>query len=410
MLPTLEIKGYKREQKAEAAMQCCFSALIAELASKVVADTRDNSKPAVRLRVEAWTLLEDAGLVRKCLGSELSRKTTRYRARPRLAALRKEWTPELIQELKKPSDGPLLGLAVFKRKMDDDGPTEVPFDRVIAHYTQKDKRGRPDPQAYSTGIAMTRVVEELINQINNVNLDHAWKTKKASGVVFHPSVELVQMHIGELWRGVRYYTRGQIGGQNLKKKERARLTIDGKPTVELDISGSIPRLAYHLRGLDAPEGDVYMPQRIVPEVWKFCDDEDRATVRAFIKTATQICFNVGRRSSAVGAIRKERRKYPAGWPVADLPSAPRLVKRIAKVHRAISDDLFADRGMRLVTVEGQIMFQVLRQFVLHARKPALAIHDALRVKQQHAKLAYQIMREVYYKRTGHFPLINVEKS
>lgn len=408
VIPDLKIHGYKQDQKIIAAMQCGFSALTAAIADKVVADTRNTHKRGIRTRVEAWKLLEDAGYVRKCLGSEKSGKVTRYKATQKFTALREEWTPELIHERKKISNGPLLGLIVFKRKMDDDGPTEVPYDRALLHYTERNHRGEPDPGGFSTAIAVARVQEEIINRINSVNLDHAWKTRNNSGVVYHPNVELVEMHIGELWRGVRYYTRGRNGGQNISKEERARLTIDGEATVELDFSGSVLRLAYHLRKLDVPAADVYQPERIAAEVWKFCNAADRKAVRAFIKTATQICLNVNCHDLAIRTVRAERQKRPAEWPLSSLPEPAELVSRIAQVHHAVARDLFANRGMQLVTTEGRIMFHILRELVLRARKPALAIHDGLRVKEQDEKLALGIMQNVYRHHTAFLPVISTK--
>jgi len=40
--------------------------------------------------------------------------------------------------------------------------------------------------------------------------------------------------------------------QQLTKAERATITIDGKPTVELDIKSAQPRILYNLRGLESP--------------------------------------------------------------------------------------------------------------------------------------------------------------
>jgi hypothetical protein len=72
------LKGYKLKEKQRTAIQCIFNLFVAKTKKKVVADNRDNSKNY--LRIQTWDALETANLLRKCLGSEESRKVARYRA------------------------------------------------------------------------------------------------------------------------------------------------------------------------------------------------------------------------------------------------------------------------------------------------------------------------------------------
>ena len=174
----------------------------------------------------------------------------------------------------------------------------------------------------------------------------------------------------------------------------------------MDISGSLVRLAYNLRKLDAPAGDLYAPDRIVSDVWTFCDDDDRKTIRALIKTATQICFNAATRKKAIGAVDGELKKHRRQWPMTKLPNAAELVRRIALLHYPVVDEMFGDVAMKkLIPAESGIMFVTIREFVLGLRKPALAIHDGLRVKKSDAKLARDILQNAYFSRTGFSPVI-----
>src|SRR5690349_17523135 len=86
--PHLNLTGYKEEQKRETAMQAAFALVRAELADKVVADSRSTASAVARQRANAWDILEEEGWCRKCLGSEASRKVTRYRATKQLIGLR----------------------------------------------------------------------------------------------------------------------------------------------------------------------------------------------------------------------------------------------------------------------------------------------------------------------------------
>jgi hypothetical protein len=89
------------------------------------------------------------------------------------------------------AQGQLLGLVNFKRK-EKGKPSRVPFEEVIRAYAPRDITGNPDAGSVSNGIAVTRVVEEIINAINCENLNHSWKTRKDNGVYFQPNVELAQ--------------------------------------------------------------------------------------------------------------------------------------------------------------------------------------------------------------------------
>jgi hypothetical protein len=64
----------------------------------------------------------------------------------------------------------------------------------------------------------------------------------------------------------RVFSRGsfQLGGrfygcdvQNISKRLRSHITINGEPTVEIDYSSMHLRMLYHMHGLEAPEGDLY---------------------------------------------------------------------------------------------------------------------------------------------------------
>ena len=408
VLPRLKVKGYKQDQKHEIAMQCCLAAIKAELADKVIGDCRNTHNAGARQQAEAWDLLVEAGFCERCLGSEASGKTTRYRATKKLMNLQQVWEQAMLSEPRETSANRLLGLVAFKSKKKG-SVSEIPFAAVIRAYSAKDHLGRPDEAAVGNFTAVTRVVEEIINQINSVNLDHSWKTTNEAGVYFQPSVELTQIHIGELWRGTRLYTRAEEGGQNLTKKARRKMLIDGEPVAELDLCGSLVQLAYNLRKLEAPDKeDAYAPHRVIPELWRRLDQKGRKRARKFIKYATLRCFNVESRSEAIGSVMKQWHESRHEAPIASLPSPVELVHRIAKAHRKVAEDLFSGRGMKLVTVEGQIMFHILREFVLHAGKPALAVHDALVVKVSDLKLAKSIVCHAYRQRTGFDPMLSVK--
>jgi hypothetical protein len=48
----------------------------------------------------------------------------------------------------------------------------------------------------------------------------------------------------------------------------------------------------------------------------------------------------------------------------------------------------------------KIMLEILKEFVLKAKRPALPIHDALVVRRQDAAFAREVMKRVYRAVTG----------
>ncbi len=85
------IKGYKRDEKTDAAIQIVSNLLLAGQRCRTVADSRDHHQPGVRLRLPIWDAVVAAGYARSCVGSELSSKVTRYYATGRLLDLFAKW-------------------------------------------------------------------------------------------------------------------------------------------------------------------------------------------------------------------------------------------------------------------------------------------------------------------------------
>jgi hypothetical protein len=403
LLPRLKFDGYKQSEKREIVMQAALALVESGLTHKVIADSRNTAHAANRKQMKLWDALAEAGLCRKCLGSEKSRKVTRYRATKELLHLEKQWTQAHLKAPKEKPTGPLLGLVIFKRK-EKGKPATVPFEKVLRAHAPRNLIGEPP------GIAITRVIEEIINAINSENLNHSWKARYDNGVSFQPNVELVQEHIRQPYRGTRLYTRALTGVQNIKKAERRAMEIDGSGIAELDFSASIPRLAYTQQKIAVPaDVDLYYPRRIAAEAWS-CRPERQKAIRDFIKLATLICFNVPTRSKAIGAVRKQLLMLDEAESrlLRQLPEPGELVRRIALVHHPIADYLFADRGMSLISLEGGIMFNILRVFVLGAKKPAVPIHDALVVRQKDARFAKRVMEHVYRSVTGSNPVVKTQ--
>lgn len=421
VLPMLTLTGYKQQEQIKLARHCVHN-LIAVGPAACVADARNNALPGVRLRSRVWDAILAAGLATVCYGSQESGKLTRYRATVKLLSLRRQWELRVLVSLKLARNTELseptpLGLVYLHRgKLDlltgeplPDAEQRKPLS-IREHVTKRAQHGPDgiaDPQAIANGLAYFRDVEDRIERINSVNLDHAWKVFKCdpeTGKRFSYGVNtsLRQIHAGDFFRAVRLYSWGPMSGQSLSKEERQTILIDGEPSAELDFSCMVVRMLYHRKALD-PAGDLYRPELIVPRYYALrnVSDAKKAIVRDFIKRATNICWNVSKRSSAsssIGKLLAEHEESDFLWKVVrqvEGCGSGDIVDRIIAAHLQLKDDFFTGVGMEMMTLDGQIMLSILTEFVVKAGKPALGIHDALVCKASDAAFAKRTMASVY---------------
>ena len=94
-LPLLRLDGYKQKEKLETqrdvARQCLHNLILSGLPGGTVADTRSTSNAADRMRIGVWKVIEAAGLLIACIGSDNSGKLTRYQATEKLLTPYREW-------------------------------------------------------------------------------------------------------------------------------------------------------------------------------------------------------------------------------------------------------------------------------------------------------------------------------
>jgi hypothetical protein len=102
-------------------------------------------------------------------------------------------------------------------------------------------------------------VEDDIEFINRTNTGHAWQAYKelpdGRRRHFQPNIILKQLHSKKLFRYARLYTWDAASAQNLPKRERQLIRIDGEPATELDYAGLHIRMLHHLNGHDPPHDE-----------------------------------------------------------------------------------------------------------------------------------------------------------
>ncbi len=422
VLPRISLRGYKKDQKRELLSHMVHQLVTTTLAGACVSDTRDWHEPGAKLRLQLWDAIEDAGLLRKCVGSESSGFMTRYRATGRLLELQERWELQLLYNMNLMRNTMLDNavhtalVVIHSGKMDlatgeplaaEQCKQPISIREYVKRKAQRGPDGKPDPRAIKNGLEYWQGVEDVVDRINRSNLSFSWQAfstdRNGREYAFQPNVCLRQVHVGKAFRAARLYSFGHLSGQNLSKDVRRGMLIDGEPTAELDFSGMAPRMLYHFAKHDV-KGDVYRPERIFPEYWSYdnAKPEKKTICRDFIKRATNICFNVASYRKANSAVHLLLKEHPQRAFLRQViyhieESDPsEIIKRIRVAHPKLKEFFFTSQGVELMTVDGNIMKHALLAFA-DAKKPALGIHDAICCRASDAEFAREAMADAYFK-------------
>jgi hypothetical protein len=160
--------------------------------------------------------------------------------------------------------------------------------------------------------------------------------------------------------------------QQLPKKVRGRLQLDGRPVTELDFPTLHPRLLYAQTG-HSLDGDAY---------------DITGWSRPLVKTAFNILVNANTRQKAVAAIAQQIGGAGAFKTAAD------LVSDICERHPAIHKAFGSGAGLRLQRIDADMAERVL----LNLQKQgivALPIHDSFIVEQHHQGELQSAMDEAF---------------
>jgi hypothetical protein len=187
--------------------------------------------------------------------------------------------------------------------------------------------------------------------------------------------------------GGRLYN-GDGGYQNLSKKRRSTITINGQPTVELDFSGFHPRLLYAMEGIQYDD-DPYTP---------VCGEYPE--LRPFVKKLLLALINA--ESIAIAkSVGNEELYYNRDLfltlkkfniRVAD------LIEKFKNVHQKIKHHLGTEVGFKLMNLDGKIALEIVEHFT-SKNIPILAIHDSFIVTADLKEELKKVMQDTYRKHT-----------
>lgn len=421
VVPLVPIKGYKVAEKQELLAWMTNSLIVAYKRGGCVADSANTGEAGVRQRVNLWKSLCDAKLAVRCVGSEQSKKLTRFYATGKLIKLRKNWSLQSLVNVD------------LERNSDRDEATKHglvfvwlgPVDPATGK-PKSSKSGR-QPVALKTfcspiGLEQVKRDESVVEAFNANVLEHSWSFKVADPETgdqrtspLNPCLRL--LHCGQFYRAQRYYSWSALDGQNLSKIERKTIRIDGEPVTELDFSASVIRMIYRYRNL-YPHGDLYRPHAVFPALYRKSTMKDCERVRTFVKDATLRCLNVTSRAKAHSSVGKVLNESPdrqfLQTVIGDIEKTDikGIVSRIVDAHSDLvaasvppttrirpphpdgCEPFFNQVGIEMITTECWVMKRLLIKFT-DAKKPALMIHDGLVCKKSDATFARKAMVEAY---------------
>ena len=183
----------------------------------------------------------------------------------------------------------------------------------------------------------------------------------------------------DLESGGRFYCRAQ----QLSKEERGTITINDKPTVELDYKSLHPRLLYNLRGLEAPY---------------YCYGTNAQT-REDTKLISLLAINCSSYEQATRTLADKRK--------ITNQTAAKLIDEYILENSPIKDDLFRSSWKRLQFVDSQIVDQVLAKATVKGIG-VLPIHDSFIVSTDDAFWARDCLAASYKSIVGFEPVVHWE--
>jgi hypothetical protein len=182
---------------------------------------------------------------------------------------------------------------------------------------------------------------------------------------------------GDMKRGGRFYDRG--AWQNVPKKDRARITVCGEATVELDYAQLHPKLVYSRAALPL-EGDSYT----LPG-WS----------RPVGKSAFNILLNARTHQAAIGAIAESEPMLDA-FPPMDRPGrrklAAALIRDLKSLHAPVAGLFHTGVGLELQRIDGD-MAERVQISLLGKGIVCLPIHDSFIVAARHVDHLREAMVE-----------------
>lgn len=209
--------------------------------------------------------------------------------------------------------------------------------------------------------------------------------------------ELFQTDLHRTFNNGSFDEGGRLYGGwwiNTPKALRPKITINGKPTVELDYSGCAVRMLYHERGIDYRDDPYQLEALAAHEV------EAGLKIghyRKGVKALMQALFN-GNRDGRPELARID------GFTFKPAFGRPEVRRMIEEKHAPIADTFGTGAGLRLQRRDGDLALAIITD-LREQGIVALPIHDSFLTTEDDRSKLLAIMNREYHNMFGFYPII-----
>jgi hypothetical protein len=262
----------------------------------------------------------------------------------------------------------------------------------IASINSSDVSGSSSNLVYSKVLSMTNKVRDIVKGSGELGLKD--KTSLEHYDIDNITILLKYEILKRVFNkesfdlGGRFYGAAHIF---LNEDDRALLTINDNPTVELDYSGHHIRMLYHILGMEYVD-DPYETL-----------GKDKAERKPY-KLVSLVSINCPPEKSIIWSIRSAFNKAGFSNLTSD-KTINQMIERFREAHEPIADFLFSGVGLKLQNRDSKITEDILMRLMKDGI-PCLPIHDSYIVEAQYRDILEQTMIEVYEKRMGFKPVID----
>lgn len=263
-------------------------------------------------------------------------------------------------------------------------------------------------------------LSESINKFNNKLLE----TNICVDGKLSCTQRYFRVYSDNLTLGGRFYNT--VGGvQTMSKAMRSKITIDGKPVVELDFKAMHPSILYEQvwqsnelyveDWIDKVHGGSYNPYPYTSPHFSAEETDDEWVVRKINKYALMVSLNAANFKQAQLALANEwyndlkhkgteKRKYAdlcLGLGVNGKPTFPatNICKHVQEYNEPIAGAFFSDAGLALQNIEAEIMGKVIDSLI-STDELLLPVHDSVIVKAELKDEVLKMMHQAYSEVLG----------
>lgn len=299
----------------------------------------------------------------------------------------------------------------------------VPSSELVRLYASKPKRKPweqkrkgermtflPTPETLQMTADLQEINDFLSQQDISVELSPAEEREWAAKLNADPEhrgsrflvPDFAQTDLYRVFNNGSFYQGGRLYGGwwiNAPKRFRPRISINGRPTVELDYAGCHINMLYHERDREC-DGCPYELPEIVEYEAKLGFEPD--TFRHCVKQYTQALINCRKRGRPSDIELEEGTEFPPDFRPID------VVRMIQARHRPIAEAFRSNAGLRLQRIDSDIAMKIVKT----ARKEgwvALPIHDSFIASENYADRLECLMKEEYKDVFKHEPVIRKER-